>query len=94
MQDRLAIHKTLCFNRKRRTQEERGAKGGYVFADNTLIDTRIVGVYFDTSVPQPAMQAIFVDSWAIRFSVKPIIRGSHKKLLLGLASCSLFSVLY
>jgi hypothetical protein len=42
------------------------AASDWVFADYTVIADRIVGVYFDTSVPQPDQTAIFADPFRLQ----------------------------
>ena len=55
----------LCRSSPMSEEESTGA-ADYAFVDNTLIGERVVGVYFDTSVPQPAMSAVFVDPFALQ----------------------------
>jgi len=42
-------------------ESAKGSATGYVLSDYTLIGERIVGLYFDTSVPAPGFSAIFAD---------------------------------
>lgn len=47
-------------------EENSAGAADYTFVDNTLIGERVVGVYFDKRVPQPAMSSVFVDPFAIQ----------------------------